>query len=167
MSSRSENEIPIGHLGNGIPLVRGFLACMPVLLILAVSLSGCVTEQPTNGNPSPPPGVMIDYHRTGGIAGFDDHLVVFENGEAVISTRQGSGTFVLNAGSLKEIRDLMDKAQFTKLNSSYPAPFPGADYFSYEITYQGHTVTTEDSGVPEQLVPVIAELNEIVSAHRS
>ena len=61
----------------------------------------------------------------------------------------------------------MEKAQFTTLNASYPAPSPGADYFRYEITYRGHTVTTEDSGVPDTLVPVIAELNEIVSAHRS
>jgi hypothetical protein len=157
----------IGGSRHEIPLIRGFVACIPVLLLIAVSLCGCVTEPPTNGNPPPPPGVLLDYHRIGGIGGFDDHLVVFENGEAVISTRQGSGTFVLDPGSLKEIRDLMDNAQFTALNASYPAPYPGADYFSYEITYQGHTVTTEDTGVPDRLVPVITELNEIVSTHRS
>jgi hypothetical protein len=147
--------------------MRGFVACFPVLILITASVCGCVSEPETNEHPPTPPGILIDYHRTGGIAGFDDHLVVFENGEAVISTRQSSGTFVLDSGSLKEIKDLLDQVQFTTLNASYPAPSTGADYFSYEITYNGHTVITEDTGVPDRLVPVIRELNEIVSAHRS
>lgn len=161
MSSRSEPKVTIG------PFDRGFIVYIPALLMIAVSFCGCMSEPSSNGNSQPPPGVLLDYHRTGGIAGFDDHLIVFENREAIISTRQGNGTFVLDSGSLKEISDLMNKAQFTTLNASYPAPSPGADYFSYEITYQGHTVTTEDTGVPDRLVPVIAELNEIVSTRRS
>jgi hypothetical protein len=146
---------------------RRGLYFVSALLLVAVSLCGCVSEPETNGHSSPPPGILLDYHRTGGIAGFDDHLVVFENGDAIISTRKGSGTFALNPDSLKEIKDLMDKAQFTTLNASYSTSSSGADYFRYEVTYQGHTVTTEDTGVPDRLVPVIREMNEIVNAHRS
>ena len=147
--------------------MRGFVAYFPVLILIAASISGCLSEQETNGYSSSPPGILLDYHRTGGIAGFDDYLIVFENGESVISTRQGSGTVVLNPDSLKNIKDLLDQAHFTALNASYPASSTGADYFNYTITYKGHTVTTEDTGVPESLVPVIRELNDVISLYRS
>lgn len=141
------------------------MAYFPVLILIAASICGCLSEHETTGYSSSPPGILLDYHREGGISGFDDHLVVFENGESVISTRQSSGTFALDSGSLKEIKDLLDQAQFTTLNASYPAPSSGADYFSYEITYNGHTVITEDTGVPDRLVPVISELNDVISEH--
>jgi|GEM_PF-1201583 len=165
MSSRSESRTVIGrHLFRLAP-IRGFAAYFPFLILIAASICGCLGEQETTGHSSSPPGILLDYHRTGGIAGFDDYLIVFENGESVISTRQGSGTFNLNPDSLKKIKDLLDLANFTALNASYPASSSGADYFNYTITYKGHTVTTEDTGVPESLLPAIRELNDVISVY--
>ena len=165
MSSRFESRTIIGrHLFRLAP-IRGFVAYFPVLILIAASICGCLSEHETARNSSSPPGILLDYHRTGGIAGFDDYLIVFENGESVISTRQGSGIVVLNPDSLKKIKDLLDQAHFTALNASYPASSTGADYFNYTITYKGHTVTTQDTGVPESLLPVIRELNDVISVY--
>lgn len=105
--------------------------------------------------------VLVEYHRSGGIAGFDDHLVIHENGSASLTTRRGSEEFMVNRSTRDQIHHLFDQAQFSRLHDEYPAPQPGADYFTYVITYRGHTVTTEDTGVPEELEPIIRLLNDL------
>ncbi len=112
------------------------------------------------------PVVLIDYHRTGGIAGFNDHLVIYSNGNATVATKNTNTIqFTMTPAQIRNLETLFEHAMFSSLNSDYPAPSTGADYFTYTITYHGKTVTTEDTGVPEQLAPVISALDEIVSSH--
>ncbi len=139
---------------------NGVARIIVVLSILAVvSLTaGCIT--------STGPVALIDYHRTGGIAGFNDHLVIYSNGNATVTTRnEGTVQFTMTPAQIRNLEALFEHAGFSSLNSSYPAPSAGADYFTYTITYHGKTLTTEDTGVPEQLAPVISALDEIVSSH--
>jgi hypothetical protein len=111
--------------------------------------------------PVNPPAVMVDYTRTGGIAGVSDHIVVFENGDVIYSTNDHTGGFTLDAEKLHELELAFTNAHFTGLNSSYPAPAAGADYFYYQVTYRGHTINTETTGVPDTLTDIISRMDSL------
>jgi len=51
--------------------------------------------------------VLVDYARTGGIAAFDDRLVIFDNGQAVYSRRIAKGEFTLPQDRLSEMKRKM------------------------------------------------------------
>ena len=133
------------------------------LLILIAAAAGCTETLPAVTNSSEAPTILIDYHRTGGIAGFDDRLVIFGNGEAVVQTRSRSSSFTVNSSELAALSSLFDKASFAGLDKKYTAQFSGNDYFTYVITYQGKSVTMQDTAIPSNLGPIIAELNRIIA----
>ena len=143
--------------------------CLPwfiaaaVLLVMIVCMSGCTDQPVKNITPPPGPALVVDYYRTGGIAGADDHLAIFENGAVVYSGKSGNGAYFINGSSLAGLKDLFRNTNFAGLNESYPAPSPGADYYHYTITYRNHTVRAEDTSVPPLLQPIIQRLHEIVS----
>jgi hypothetical protein len=142
--------------------MRGIsLGGLVVLLVIALMCAGCTSEPSVPQKPSHPPAVMVDYTRTGGIAGFNDHIVVFENGDVIYSTRDRTGGFSLDAQKLHDLEQAFKNAHFTELNSTYPAPAAGADYFYYQITYGGHTVNTETTGVPETLTDIINRMDSL------
>lgn len=133
------------------------------ILIALALLSGCTARPPLNDEKPPAPDIVVDYKRTGGIAGFQDRMVVFEDGTVSYARKDNAGTFKIPAGTLQGIRDLLENADFPALAPQYPAQSPGADYFFYSITYKGKTVTTETGGVPPQLEPVIRRLDALLS----
>ena len=133
------------------------------LLVAIVCLSGCTDQPAKNITPPPGPALVVDYYRTGGIAGADDHLAIFENGAVVYSGKSGRGAYFINGSSLAGLKDLFRSTDFAGMNESYPAASPGADYYQYAITYRNHTVRAEDTGVPPLLQPIIQRLNEIVA----
>ncbi|MBP1928450.1 hypothetical protein J2741_000997 [Methanolinea mesophila] len=143
---------------------RGVFFGLLVVLCASVVFAGCVNEPGEPTTPENPPSILVDYVRTGGIAGVSDHLVVFENGQAIYSTWTGSGEFELSSGDVDRLRDVFAIAGFESLNGTYPAPTPGADYFTYRITYENQTVITQTTGVPDQLMPVISYLDQIITA---
>ena len=143
--------------------VRLVMVITFLFVMALVWIAGCVDQPVKNSTPEPGPAILVDYYRTGGIGGFDDHLVIFENGAAVYSGQHGRGTFIVNGNTLDNLRDSFYTIGFTRMNASYPAQSPGADYFTYTITYNNYTVMAEDTGVPLALQPAINNLNDIVS----
>jgi hypothetical protein len=138
------------------------LALFIGLIILWCAGAGCLgVKTPPVSRPAAP-AVFLDYYRTGGIAGFDDRLVLFDNGAAVVATKAGSREIVLNSSEMNKISDLFSAAQFLMLQNNYPAPRGGADLIQYSISYHGKTVTTEDSAVPPSLDPILDDMNRIV-----
>jgi hypothetical protein len=134
-----------------------------VLLFCLLLFAGCTQESPPTNSTSPPPTVLVDYIRTGGIAGMDDHMVVFSNGQTVFTTRQKSGEFTMSAEDRSWVEKLIRQADFPNLSSSYPAPSQGADYFYYTLTVGDKTVLTETTGIPASLAPLISRLEELLS----
>jgi hypothetical protein len=128
-----------------------FLTCICCTVAASLACAGCV-----DGDDSP---VFIDYQRTGGIAGFDDHLTIYENLTAATTRRSMVRNFTITTAEKNSLDQLFGDAGFLSLAAEYPSPSPGADYFTYVITYRGHTVRTEDTGVPTKLEPVIQRLN--------
>lgn len=131
------------------------LLILLMLVLSAAFIGGCI-----NVSSSP---VIISYHRTGGIAGFDDHLVAYANGTMLVTRNSGQTSCTLDREAQEELDEIFRNAGFKALAETYPAPVPGADYFSYEITYHGKTVRTETTGVPDVLSPVIMALDNLVS----
>jgi hypothetical protein len=130
-------------------------------------VSGCLGTR-THETASPtPPAVMLDYHRIGGIAGVDDRLVIFDNGQAVISTRAVNREFQVNQSELSRLDRLFMQAEFDTLQGNYTARYGGADLMRYSITHYNKTVLTEDTAIPGTLQPVINELNMVIGTGRS
>jgi hypothetical protein len=140
-----------------------FIAALFLPLIALVGVSGCMEQPVKNTTPVPGPALIVEYYRTGGIAGVEDHLVIFENGAVVYSGRQGRGGFILNRSEVDGIKDLFQRAEFSRMNGTYPPKDAGADYFNYIVYYQNHTVRATDTGVPSGLEPIILRLNDVVS----
>ncbi|MCQ8894375.1 MAG: hypothetical protein NQU46_07075 [Methanolinea sp.] len=145
-------------------------ALLAVLLVLAtlacVLVAGCTQKPVSEGPIAEPPALLVDYSRSGGIAGFFDRVVIYSNGHVVYQTREGSGMFILDEVTLERLRSLIRDADVPNLNTSYPAPSPGADYFSYTLVFGNRTITTETTGVPPPLMPVIVTIDEILATHR-
>jgi hypothetical protein len=114
-----------------------------------------------------PPAIFADYHRTGGFAGLDDRIVIFDNGVAVISQKTASREITLNKTDLERITGIFSDAQFSMLEGNYSARRGAADYFRYTVSYHGKTVIAEDSAIPPSLQPVIDEMNRIISRANS
>jgi len=153
------------HMGRTILSCSRAGLLLVVFAVMAASIffAGCATDIPGPVNSHTAPTVLVQYGRTGGIAAFDDRLVIFDNGQAVYSRGNKSGEFTVPSDQLSELQTLLVNADFLSLAPSYPAPSPGADYFQYTITYREKTVSTETGGVPDALVAVIGRLDALLS----
>jgi len=138
-------------------------ATLVALLVLCSAAAGCIgVKTPPVSRPAAP-AVFLDYHRTGGIAGFDDRLVVFDTGAAIVSTKTVNTEIVLNTSEKEAIADLFAKAQFPQLQENYPARFTGADLLHYSISYQSKTISLDEAAYPSSVQPVIDELDRIIA----
>jgi heat shock protein HslJ len=110
------------------------------------------------------PDHLIEYSRTGGFAGFDDHLVLSSDGSGTVTRKETARSVQVPEPVMRELSAHLIGAEFQSLDDWYPAPEEGADFFTYSLTYQGKTVMTEDTGIPAVLVPIINILDEIVES---
>jgi hypothetical protein len=128
------------------------LAC----ILVPFAAAGCTS---IDGSP-----VLVEYHRTGGIAGFDDRVVVHENGSAKVSRSGDVSVVTVQPESLALIRAAVESEAFLSLEPEYTPSEPGADRFTYEVTAGEKTVRAQDGAVPEALAALISELNGIIAA---
>jgi hypothetical protein len=133
-----------------------------LFIIAAVMLSGCLGSKTIPGSHPQAPAVLVDYYRTGGIAGFNDRLVIFDNGIALVSSKTTNSEIDLNQTDIDRIITLFNKAQFAMLEGNYSARPGSVDLIKYTISYENRTVSTEDTAIPPSLKPLIAELNRLV-----
>jgi hypothetical protein len=134
-----------------------------VLVVMAIVLSGCLGAKPMPVPKPTNPTLFVDFHRTGGIAGVNDRLVIFDNGVGLVSSRTTSREILLNQSDLQQISAIFEKGQFKTLEGNFTSRRGGADLMQYSINYQGKTVITEDTAIPPPLEPVIKEMDRILS----
>ena len=109
-------------------------------------------------------GLLVAYHRSGGIAGFDDQLSVWRSGLAAHTARNGVvRVFRLSAEELAELADALAAADFPSLKPKYLPKFPVSDGFTYTLTHVGKTVVTADGAVPPALVTPIGVLGRLLA----
>ena len=104
----------------------------------------------------------IEYRRSGGFAGLDDHLVIERNWGAILTRKSERYKFALDSATINRLQTLFEDAGFSKLRREYLPSHRGSDLFEYAVTYEGHTVRTMDGAVPPSLQPVLEALNHIV-----
>lgn len=125
-------------------------------------VSGCLGSRTPPVSRPPVPSVLVDYYRTGGIAGLQDRLVIFDNGVAIVSSRTANQEIELNRSDITRIIQLFDQGRFSALEGNYSGRHGSADLIKYSITYDNKTVNAEDTAIPPSIQPVIDELNGII-----
>jgi hypothetical protein len=107
-------------------------------------------------------GMLVEYHRSGGFAGLDDHLVIMEDGESILTRKSERYEFSLDRDTVAGLQSLFKDAAFSQLGTESLPSRQGADLFEYVVTYEGHTVRTMDGAVPPSLQPILEALDQIV-----
>jgi len=133
-----------------------------IALVLAACMPTATPAPPTPTAPMQPS--PIDYQRSGGFIGVQDHLTIDLNGHAVLTRRTGSSEFDLSRDDLRAIQTAFQTAGFVSLPEKPASQGYAADGFVYVITYQGHRVQTGDPLVPQSLEPVVAMLNRLIDS---
>jgi hypothetical protein len=112
-----------------------------------------------------PLAAPIEFRRSGGIVGLDDLLTIDAKGYAQLTRRTGKPEFDLAPGDFARLTALLRDANFKSIpEDSRRKPYLVPDEISYVIVYQGHTVKTSDTAIPEKLQPVIQMMNGILDA---
>ena len=136
--------------------MRGLVKHLAIGAVTLLLASGCANSAVQES------ATLIDYHRSGGIRGIDDHLVIRGDGTARL-TRNGTDTAISVApDALDRLLDRLAEAGFSNLEDNYESSPGGADMYQYAITYQGHTVRAKDDSLPPALHPVIELLDRLL-----
>ncbi len=125
--------------------------------ILALCVIGCTGKASQVSSP------LIEYHRSGGIRGTDDRLVIRDDGTATLNRNGSASNITVTSDVMDRLRRALGQSQFGSLRSEYDAPRGGADMYEYTITHNGHTVRAKDASLPEALHPIISILDRILS----
>ncbi len=152
---------------NGVMHSRTWAALFTGCLVLCVLVSGCLGGRESPQPAEEPPVILVDYQRTGGFAGFDDRVVIFDNGVALVSTKTSITEITLSQEDLGRIRELFAAARFGELEAQYTSARESADLLQYSITYKGKIVQTEDTVIPPQVLPVIEEMDRLIALPQS
>lgn len=81
--------------------------------------------------------ISVEFHRTGGFAGFDDMLTVEQGGAASLkSSMHGDVEFTLTEAQWTGLVNLIKETDFSTLESSYDPSSGVADFFSYALMVQ-------------------------------
>jgi hypothetical protein len=103
-------------------------------------------------------GILVVYHKSGGIAGVDETLTIYADGRVVLQTRSGQEKTAQIADSeIDPLLTLLSSAEFAALKPQYRAP--GADQITYEIKLPGGPTITTMDGAQNPTV-----LNEVLQA---
>ncbi|MDQ7820898.1 MAG: hypothetical protein QN173_09830 [Armatimonadota bacterium] len=109
--------------------------------------------------------LLVEFSLAGGIAGMTQRLRVFPDGLARVDSDRAAYCARLEPERLERLRRALDQAGFPGLLPEYRPARPVMDGYTYRVTYQGRTVTTQDpvdDAAPAALRPVIRELAAIV-----
>ena len=108
---------------------------------------------------------MVEYRRSGGIAGFDDRLVIRTDGAAHLSRRQATADFTVPPDTLERLRKLLGEVPLEGLRAEYlpPRGQGGADLFEYVVTFRGKSVRCLDTAIPPELQPLLRLLGAIAN----
>ena len=139
------------------------MAICAILITALILTAGCLGSKIPPVSRPPAPAVLVDYYRTGGIAGFDDRLVIFDNGVAVVSSRTVNQEIEISQTDIDRIVTLFNQSEFSTLEGNYSSRPGSADLIKYTVNYHNKTVTAEDLVLPPSLQPVIDELNRILT----
>jgi hypothetical protein len=144
-------------------IMKKWLVICGLLILVMGMVAGCLGSKTPPISRPPAPAVLVDYFRTGGFAGFNDRLVIFDNGIAVVSSRNINHEIMLNQTEITHIAEIFNTSEFSILEGNYSARPGSSDLIKYSVRYQNKTVNAEDTALPSALQPVIDELNRVLT----
>jgi hypothetical protein len=103
---------------------------------------------------------LVEYERSGGVAGHQDRLEIKQDGRATVTKRGERRELELAPALLQRIADTLDHAKLQDLPAENPAQ--GQDLMTYRVTYRTRTIRAMDTAVPWPLQGVLRVLNEIL-----
>ncbi|MCU0631887.1 MAG: META domain-containing protein [Methanolinea sp.] len=126
--------------------------------------SGCeiLVFSPGTADASNEEEPLVEFWRTGGFAGMNDHLAVYPDGSVSLTRKEYFVGFTISEEELETIEALLVDSGFIGLAPHYRAPPGSADLFLYQIRAYGKTVLAEDTAIPEALQPLIEDLTRLV-----
>jgi hypothetical protein len=136
---------------------------LAILAAAAIALGGCGggDSGTGHGNGGRP---FVLYTKRGGIAGVNEELRCSPKWCQLDEAGDPFAAGPLGSQEAERLRDAFDRAGFERLESETGTPC--ADCFRYRIAYAGHVVRTEQSALPDELRPVIADLDALVARIR-
>ncbi len=141
---------------------RSFLISL-LLVGLLLSVAACAAPRPPST--SAPAGSLstpIVFTRTGGFAGFDDRVVVTSDGAYTVN-RRGQAAISGQLTPAKQAALAAVLAASGLFEADHRFETPGADQFTYSITYNGHTVLAVDGAIPASVQPLIDLLAALIA----
>ena len=66
--------------------------------------------------------MLIEYHRTGGFAGLDDHLIISASGEVTLDRWTKHYEFAIDGGKMDQLLVALDVADMPRLRREYVPP---------------------------------------------
>jgi hypothetical protein len=140
------------------------------ILLLALLLCGCGSGEPTDAASS---GVELTYHRSGGLPGVDETLRIHRSGSATLDAvlypvgegKRRTIRFRLSAAQAERLRPALEESGFDDLAPDSRG-VTCADCLIYELATAANQVRFDQRTVPEELKPVLEQLDAIVAAHR-
>lgn len=106
--------------------------------------------------------LLLIYERRGGLARFDDQLIIDAAHQAILVRPTERVMLLLDPLTVDSLRQQLAKAKFGQLAAEYSLPNGHCDHVEYTLTYQNHVVRATDIAVPKILQPVLDQLNQIV-----
>ena len=137
-------------------------ALVAICIALASLAIACDDSEPA---PEPTDDTLIEYTRSGGFVGLNDHLVIHTDGSATLERREGPASVTISEEELETIEELVSELDWEALEGDHPPPnnVGVADGYFYEFVYGDVTVTTQELGVPPKLEPLISTLDPITT----
>jgi hypothetical protein len=122
------------------------------------------TREPTQAGAS---SILIAYHKSGGIAGVDETLTVYDDGALELQTRGGATRGQADPAAIQELHELLGSPEFAALQLGPPPIAP--DQFVYELRVPGRRqpiVTADGADNPPVLEQAIDMLEKLKAAAR-
>src|SRR4051794_40953478 len=129
----------------------------PLLTIIALAAIGAILVL-TGTDTAPAPAAvrsktLVTFHRSGGFAGFDDHVTVRRDRRVTVKTRDGTARHRrLSKPAMRKLREALQAARFDQAPPHGP-PSGCADCFVYTIKYGGHRVQLSEDRIPDRMRP--------------
>lgn len=155
----------------GAVVVALFSCCVGCARALPNTSLGPTPERPAGPPPEIVPGDFeLICVRTGGLAGVHDKLTISSGGGCELEQRARPKLhFTIERDELILLINLINEADFFNLKSKYLPDKPVPDSFQYTISCRAggraHTVSTTDFSAPLTLMPLLNELNRLLSIH--
>jgi hypothetical protein len=127
--------------------------------LAACSIAGCATMNSQTA-------ALVELHRSGGIAGREERLVVYDDGSARLWGRGPVSEFTVGSDTLARLREMLQTIKFDSLRAEYLPSRRGADLFDYVVICEDHRIHTMDTAVPPQLQPLLQLLGGIMARRR-